>query len=108
MEFCTICSFIPLTLSTPQFAFQSAIALFCVNLRNIGAMLYLKSHNLENTGIPLYFLENPKTDYKLFQMVKIYPSMSWGIFGNVFKLIRHNLENTESSAEHSAEYFQKS
>ena len=41
-EFRIICSLIPLTLSTPQFGFQIAVALFCVNLRNIGATLYLK------------------------------------------------------------------
>ena len=33
---------IPLTLYTPQFVFQSAVALFCVNLRTFGATLYLK------------------------------------------------------------------
>ena len=32
-------------------------------------------------------------------MVKIYPSISWRIVGNVIKLIGHILENTESSAD---------
>ena len=41
-EYHVICSLIPLTLSSPQFGFQSAVALFCVNLRNIRATLYLK------------------------------------------------------------------
>ena len=43
--------------------------------------------------------ESLKTDSKLFQMVKIYPSMSWRIVGNVCKLIGHNLENTEFLTE---------
>ena len=41
-EFRIIYSLILLTRSTPQFGFQSAVALFCVNLRNIGVLLYLK------------------------------------------------------------------
>ena len=48
-EFRIICSFIPLTLFTPHFGIQIAVALFCVNLRNIGATLCLKWYNLENT-----------------------------------------------------------
>ena len=32
-------------------------------------------------------------------MVNIYPSVSWRIFGNVIKLIGHNLENIEFSTE---------
>ena len=61
---------------------------------------------LENTewrnlllNIPQNFFKSLKTDSKLFQMVKIYPSMNWRIVGNVFKLIGHNLENTEFSTE---------
>ena len=41
-EFRIICSKVPFTLSTPQLLFQMAIALVCVNLRNIGATLYQK------------------------------------------------------------------
>ena len=48
-EFRIICSWIPLTLSSPQFGFQSAVALFCVNLRDIGATLCLRLHKQENT-----------------------------------------------------------
>ena len=55
------------------------------------------------------FFESLKTDSK-FQMVRIYPSMCRRIFGNVFKLKGHNLENTESSAEYSvlSRYFNSS
>ena len=54
------------------------------------------SHKIWKTrNIPRNFFESPKTDYKLFQMVKLYPSMWRRIFG-------HYLGNTESSAEHSA------
>ena len=38
-------------------------------------------------------------------MVQIYPSVCRMIFGYVIKLIRHNLENTESSTEQSLEFF---
>ena len=48
-EFSIICSSISITLSIPQFGFQSKVALFCVNLRIIKATLYLKLHNLKNT-----------------------------------------------------------
>ena len=36
---------------------------------------------------------------KLFQMVQIYISMTWMIFGNVIRLIWHNLENMEYLTE---------
>ena len=58
-----------------------------------------KRHNLVNTEFSANFFESLKTDSKLFQMVKIYPSISWRIVGNVIKLIGHILENTESSAD---------
>ena len=102
-EFRIICSLIPLTLSTPQFGYQSAVALFCVNLRNIGATFTLndtiwKTLNLPH-NVPRNFFKSLETDSKLLQMVKIYPSMSWRIFGNVIKLVGHNLENTEFLTE---------
>ena len=58
-----------------------AIALFCVNLRIIQATLCLnytiwKTRNLPR-NIPQNFLKSLKTDSTLFQMVKIYPCVSW-------------------------------
>ena len=48
-DFRIICSLIPLTLSTPCFVFQIAVAVLCDILRNIGAMLHQKWQNMENT-----------------------------------------------------------
>ena len=48
--------------------------------------------------MPQNFFESLKTDSKLFQIIKIYPSLTWRIFGNIIRLIWHNLENMESSA----------
>ena len=74
-------------------------------LPNIGQCIFVQSRILENTewgnipqNIPQNFFQKLQ---KWFQMVWIYPSMSWRIFGNVIRLIWHNLETMECSAEHS-------
>ena len=68
--------------------FQMVVAILYVNLRDIGAVLNLKWHNLEKSGSSVehsaeFFLKSPKTDYKLIEMVQIYLPMSLRIFGNV-------------------------
>ena len=76
---------------------SSKVALFSVNLRNIGATLYLDSIDtiLITRNLPRNFFKSLKTDSKRFQIVQTYPSMSLRTFVNVIKLILHNLENTE-------------
>ena len=74
-EFRVICSLIQLTLSTPHFGFQTAVALFCVNLRNLGVTLHKKTqsgkHGIFRGTLRGIFLKVLKSDSKLFQMVKI-------------------------------------
>ena len=94
-EFRIICSKVPFTLSTPQSLLQMVIALFCVNLRNIRAMLHQKMTQSGKHGSFRGIFSSLNTDSKLFQMVKIYPSMCWKMFGNIFKLIGCNLEKVE-------------
>ena len=50
-EFRRICSKVPLRHFTLDMMFQMAVALFCVNLRDVEATFQLKWHDLENTKI---------------------------------------------------------
>ena len=56
-------------------------------------------HGIFQGNIPRNFFESLKTDSILFQIFKIYPSMSWRIFGKIIKLVGRNLENTEYLTE---------
>ena len=70
-EFCTISSKVPLTLFTLDMMFQKAVALFCVNLRDVKATFQLRWHYLENTkNIQWNFVFSLKTDSKLFKWYK--------------------------------------
>ena len=113
-EFRIIYSKVPFTLTTLQFMFQMAIPLFCVNLRNLRVTLHKKKtqsvkHGIFRGTFRVIFLNVLKLIAKCSKWSKYTPPC---VFWHIFKLIGHNLENTESSVEsseeHSTEFFWKS